>query len=377
MKGTVLAASFILMTALPLAAQAPSATTDLTINVSATPGVIHCLGNTLNNNILVFYDDYTYSGRHLYCREIRPNGSMGPERTITTDIDTATHWWHVTWHPYAKRYMIIYLKNGAIYARALQVDGKNASPERKVTNYSERWMRVAWTFKKKFVVFYHIAGQVAGQGLRKNAKKYKNQQILTGVRSGEALPLDAATEDDGTAVVYYANYRSGPGTMRPALVRVNHKLKILGQFFITQAYGVVSKYSRFVGNYDTTHQRHSIVWYDGGARYCTFDKAGNFVQAPTTLAGIQTINNLAYDPAANQFALFNYLYKSLGVGGADFYYTVYDHQGTVVASQILLAQENRNEIDAAGFGYARNGNHVTAWGLEYSGAHGVYARLYH
>ena len=160
MKGEVLAASFILMTALPLAAQALPATTDLTINSIATPGVIHCLGNTLNNNILVFYDDYTFSGRHLYCREVMPNDTMGPERTIATAIDTATQWWHVTWHLFAKCYMIVYLKNGAIYARSLRASGKNASPERKVTNYSERWMRVAWGLEPSglpgvYARFYH------------------------------------------------------------------------------------------------------------------------------------------------------------------------------------------------------------------------------
>ena len=373
-----------LLAASPLAAQEAPAVKSITIEEDGFGFKFLPLGVSHNNTMVAFYEHWTGSSTALKARFISASGDPGQTSTIAANIDSSR--WDAVWHPVLKRFMVVYRLNNALYARSVGQFGAPLSAAKKVCDYSDVYIHIAWTTKKKFVLFITRGGQVVAQVLKKNGKKKKGELAITDVASGEAYPVDAATEDDGTAVAYYAQYRSSAGTLTPRLVKVNHKPKnVIADFAITSARSSTSK-TTFVGAYDPASQTHSIAWRFVGAggsnaRYCTFYESGAMRQSPTAIPGSVNPRALLYNPSAQRFAILfiDYAYfappgsaRAAAMDHTELHLVIYNPNGSIVDSDYFIWQ-GQSEHEGFGVGYAKSGNLLAVMSFEL--AEGIFGRF--
>lgn len=377
MRRIILLFSTILVLALPAAAQDPAATKDLTISNNEFGFKFKPMGTTINNNFVLFYEAFSGGTTALKARTVGPTGALGPVKTLVPSIDN--YRWDVVWHPVVKKFMLVYHLNNAAYARRVKPNGAPGGASKKVCDYQDIYMRIAWTKKKKFVLFLTRGGQLAAQALKKNARKFKTEQILTVFSTGEAYPTSAATKTNGEAVAYYAHYDNSANELTPRLISVDHKLIVYDSFAITAAQTANRKGS-IMGKYDPGSRTHSIVWkFAGHSKYCCFNESGAMVEAPTNTPKDITPKALIYNPSADRFAIQYNKYKIFappgpqpaGIDHTYIYLTIYNPNGTIVDPEFSVLVSNY-EDEGTGVGYAKNGNIL---GVASPEVGGIWARL--
>ena len=374
----------ILLAASPLVAQEAPAVKSITIEEDGFGFKFLPLGVTHNNTMVVFYEHWTGSSTALKARFITASGNPGQTSTIAASIDSRM--WDAVWHPVLKRFVVVYRLNNALYARPVGQFGAPLSPAKKLCDYSDVYIHIAWTNRKKFVLFITRGGQVVAQALKKNGKKKKGEQAVTGVAAGEAYPVGAATEDDGTAVAYYAHYVSSTNLLTPRLVKVNHKPKnVIADFAISSPRGSTAK-ATFVGAYDPASQTHSVAWRFVGAggvnaRYCTFYESGAMRKHPTAIPGRVSPRALLYNPSTQRFAILfiDYAYfappDSAGPAAMDhteLHLVIYNPSGSIADSDYLIWQ-GQAEHEGYGVGHAKNGSLLAV--MSYETIAGIFGRF--
>jgi hypothetical protein len=367
MRNYLLAMAVACMFAAPLVAQEPSFVQDYMLETTSYGTHFVILGNTLNSDFVVFYDHYSGSNYNLKTVLIHAGGGpLGAVHLVSNNVQI-NYWfaWDAAWHPKAKRYVVVYKVGNKLYARAVGVGGAPLSAERFICNYDGNYIDVTWAAKNKFVVFLQRDGQLVGQALRKNARKYKGEKQLVSLETGVSYPLDAASEEDGTAVAYYARYWVSPGEADICVLRVDEKLNILDDFDqVSDLPAADETFARFVrGNYDPVSKTHSVAYRIGAgpARYTTFKKDGTWVSHPKNLPTDSRPWALLYDPVKKRFAVFYFTLNYYeGKDHAQLYLTVYKPNGKIVSADNLLKVTD-SEIDALGCGFNKTGKTFLGW----------------
>ena len=353
----------IIFIASPLAAQGPTATLDFDLENTRYGFNILPLGSTINKRICVFYDHYTVGNEwNLKTRVIGAAGSVGPMNLLAQDIElnwNNKYHWDAVWHPKIKRFMVVFRKNSAIYVIPVDRNGVAMSVAKMVANYAEDPLHITWTKKGMFVIFIVHSGQLKAIAVRKNGNVFKRRK-LTNANSGEVFPFDAASEEGGTAVAYYAHYNSATMELRPALLKTNMMLQKLDQFYVYSAITVTHQnlVKQIYGTYGPRSGIHTLVWRTSPepAAYCTFDKSGSMIQAPTDSPISFAPADVLFDPKNKQFAILYYeLSYYAGSDHSEFYFMVYDLDGNVVDSAKVLKITNA-ENDGFGAGIGKSGN---------------------
>jgi hypothetical protein len=363
MKGVKSVLLLVLLCTVYLAAQEPPAYVDLTLSSSEYGWRFVPLGTTVDDNIVLFYTVHPLWGgnRMLKSCVISPTGALGPLRVLATPVDLFVM--DAVWHPAVKRFMVVYISGTALYARSVRADGSPGGPAVKVNDYDGDYVSLAYTNKRKFVLFIARDGQVVGQVLKKNGKKFKSEIKLTNFTGTvSAYPVDAATKADGNAVAYYASYDYIPDKLTPSLLSVDHKLNVLEDFEI--ASGMTTQRDQvFVGAYDPNSRTHAVAWdlynYPANNRkYCCVDESGATVMPPTALPKDVSPESLVYDPSGKRFAL---LYRKHTINASDeieytrLYLFIFNPKGKAIDQDFFLLQIGDEEA-GLGLGCARNGN---------------------
>lgn len=367
MREFILTLSTILTLALPLAAQETAAQVDLTIENSQRGCKFMPMGNSVNNNIILFYEAVSGVETDLKARTVGPTGDLGPVRILAQTIDYQI--WDVVWHPVVKKFMLVYRKNNDVWARRIKLNAKPGGSPKKVCDYHDNYLEVAWTKKKKYILFMARSGQLTAQALKKNGKKYRTEEYLTSFTSGEAYPVAADTKVNGEAVAYFAHYDSTPNWLTPRLISVDHKLTVHDDYAITTPQDSGSK-ATFVGKYDPAFRIHSVAWRLAASeakkvhsKYCCFYESGAMVQPPTNTPVNIIPKALLYDPAAKRFAVWYNKYNvfnSLGfqptkIDNTHIFLMVYNPNGVIVAEDLYVYMSH-SEDEGSGVGFAKNGN---------------------
>ena len=380
MRILLLTTATALLFAAPLAAQAPSFVEDYFLETTTYGSHFVILGNTLNSDFVVFYDHY--SGGNFVLKSCRLNsggGPLGAKQTIHPDVVVADREpWDVVWHPVAKRYMAVFRVGGKLFARAIGVGGVPLSGPKFVCNYDGTYLHVAWAARRKFVVFLQRGDQVSGQALRRNCRKFKGEKQLVSLVTGISYPLDAASEEDGTAVAYYARYWDSPGEADVCVLRVDYKLNVLDDFDQVSDLAASSQYlTRYIhGNYDPKSRTHSIAYRVGAgpAKYMTFKKDGTWVSKPKNLPSDSAPRSLLYNPIKKRFVVFFFKLNYFdGRDHSEFYHTVYRPNGKIVVADRLLKRTD-SENDACACGFNKTGKIFLGW-VNDGGPLGVLGRL--
>jgi hypothetical protein len=366
--------------AAPAAAQSPAFTQDYTLESTLYGAKILPLGNTLNDNFIVFYDHYSGGKSALKTCIVQSNGGpLGAKHVIAPDINIGNYSpWDVVWHPTAKCFMAVFRVNGALYARKVGVDGIGKGTAKKITDYDGQYLVITWAMKNKFVVFFQRDDQVAGQALRKTARKFRGEKSLVSLVTGISYPLDADTEEDGTAVAYYARYWASPGEADPSVLRVNHKLQVLDNYDVVSDVPATSEYqARYIrGAYDPVDKVHTIAYRIGAvpAKYMTFKKDSTWIKKPTNLPANEQPRYMLYDHVNQRFAVFFYTLNYFeGRDHSEFRLSIYRPNGTIVVANQLLKQTD-NENDAHGCGFNKVGHIFVGW-VNDGGPPGILGRL--
>jgi hypothetical protein len=362
-----LALSLAVLCSMPLAAQTPATIEDYALEPTGFGFHIEIMGNTLNNDFVAFYEHYSGGLFHLKsCTVPSTGGPLGAKHFLKPGIAQADYGpWDVAWHPVVKRFMFVYATGGKLYARAVGVDGAPLGPPRYISDYDGKYLQVTWAAKRKFIVFLRRNDQVAAQTLRKNAKKYKAEKQLVDLKTGISLPLDAVSEEDGTAAAYYTRFRADPGEADVCVLRVDYKLNVLSDYDLVSGLPATAEISaRYVhGNYDPAKSLHAVVYRIGlgPARYATFEKDGSWKSAPKDLPTDATPHAVLYNPLKKRFAVFYYKLNYFGGSDhAEYYLTVFRPDGKILAVDKLL-KRTESEDETRACGYNRTGKVFVAW----------------
>lgn len=352
-----------------VAAQEPTASKELTLETTSYAYAILPLSTTVNNNIIVFYDHREGNTTSLKSRMIKPNGKTLPSKVISSNIlglgKSATrmlHLWNVAWHPQAKRFMTAYRRLGTMHVRAANSKGKKLGSERDIGFYSKEPLLIAWTKKKRFLLAYENDGQIEARLLNRDGKKLKSPKILASAANGKVVPVDCATEKDGTVAIYYFEYDSKKKKIRPGVLRVNHKLELVGSFFVDTLNSDRTQDAEYMkGTYDPTSNTHSLAWHfggDDGTTWCNVKPSGTIIQPPTTDDLYLYTKDLIVDPVNNVFCIFFTDYRTATL--YHFLMYTYKPDGTVV-QRFWKFKETNDNSSAHGAGYSRNGNLFLGW----------------
>lgn len=367
---------FVLLTIPPAAT---AAVVEVTLESTGYAGKILPLGSTVNNDIVVFYDHYYGGQQNLRARVIGPAGGLGPVQTVATNIDFGK-WddWDAVWSPKAKRYMAVYRKGNKVYAQLVRPNATKQGGAKNLFDNNKDHLCITWTSQKKFVLFVSYSNQVTALILKKNGAPHNSAQIITNVASGEAYPVDAATENNGTAMAYYVHFNSNNNTATPSVIRVNQNLNVQGDFNVGVTASANSKsFARYIrGAYESKSKRHSMVWRIGAgpSKYCTFKNNGNLVKSPTNTPEDVTPRALLNDRNKKKFAMFYFKLNYFdGADHSEFYHFTYKPSGSVISNSVLLKQ-TENENDAHGCGLSRSSNIFVGW-VNDGGPAGIHGRL--
>ncbi len=384
MTRVYIAAAMLLMFALPCAAQEPPTETNLTLGgpEGGYARKLMPMGNTVNDNIDLFFKDRdTYDNSDpfpIVFRIIYPSGNMGPRITLVDDVNPTE--WLVAWHPAAKRYLLVYIKDGKVYAMSVRPNGTHLKA-RYVCDYLDNWMALTWARKKRFVLLLKRKGDIVGQVLKRQGKKVGSETTVVDTTTDKVTVGSASTQKDGIAVLYYGLQRGSGGTSL-RMLRMDHKLNIVDDQQVVRR---ITRQDQFFGMADPFSETHVVTWgRDGAVTFCTFDYDATL---KTTVHAYHTnrlwLRGIRYDRPARNYALW---YSTWEIDNEKFleidyhYFLRLSPAGTVIDfKEPVKTVSVNNEVDATGLGIARNGNILVCWSHEDfgGGERGTYGTLIH
>lgn len=379
----------ILSISLPAVAQIPPTVADLVIDPEAVSPTIKLYWNNTNNRILLAYEimDPVTSQISLKVRYINPFGGMGRAFKVASNIDSSGMW-DLAWHAVVSKYLVVYRKDNALLAQVLRATSKPKGPPKKISDYDGDRFFLTWTTENRYVLFFERESRLAAQVLRRTGRKFGSEKNLAGGElTGEAYPVDATTEADGTAVAYFALYSAlETNRLTPSVLKTNHTLKVIDQFAITDPYVVLDKES-FMGDYDPGSGMHMIMWAfqpvdpavtEPTPYYAIFRENGQNVLPPTVVPDDRMPLNLTYNPLSERFAsLFTWETEEGGVTTTNFGLMIFKPNGVLVSPGTNIGQEDETNILQVGGSYSQLGNFLLVWTLGESGNKGVYAKLFY
>lgn len=344
------------------------------------------MGNTINDNFTLFYRPNP-EPKKLYSRTISSDGSKEGQEYLIGDNILALRYCSIVWHPVTKRFLLLIKDDDKIYAVAANANGKRITSKKLIaTGVDEDFPSspaVAWTSKKKFMVFYRKNNQIWAQKVRKGAGKVKAPQQLTSFASGFAYPCSTSTEEDGTAVCYYATGYDAydpNNKFKPYMIRVDIGLNTLGNHRLASNQKTTWLYN-YPGAYDPDTQTHAIVI---GNRFALFNKQGR-VATPagkkfTTIPGAGGLSNLTYNSKDKEFGGY---YRRAWADESTYteytylHYATFDSNGTVKETDFEFGGST-DEADGITANINRDGDRLGLISWEgYGGSGPTWAMLYY
>lgn len=391
----------------------PADIKDLSISETAESEHVMVIGNDKNAKMLVLFETIDQLGRiSIKSASIDENATLRKIFTVENDID-ASGLWDATWNPEIERYHIIYRKNQALISKVIRANAKPKGRGRKMRDYNGTRFYITWATGKRYVVFFSDGNALAAQALRKSGGKYKGEKILAGgVLAGNAYPVGAATEIDGTAVCYFALYSTlEKNFLTPSLLKTNKLLEELDQFSLADPIEVEEQ-KDFMAAYDPSKGNHLVAWTfevvpeEGAAegeepvptpRYAVYSGSGVELMAPSDIPEGRTPINLSYAPISERYAMtFSWVSEESEIpeGGGDpvmfnqtnFAVMLFHPNGTLVSPGNTILEIRDIPVFAAAGAYSlQDERFLLLWTFDYEGdpetndddVKGVNARLFY
>lgn len=336
---------------------------DLVIDSSGYGFKAMPLGCSSNNNILVFYDVQINGVIYIKARLVYQNGTMGNVFTLAS----AAGWgkWSAVWSPEANRYMLVYIQNDRLYARAVSITGSPKTAAKLIAGYSGDYLQITWSPKRKFVVFMERDDQIVAQQLRKTAKKFKGEVTLTDVPLGDkAIPTDCATESDGSPCVYYVIFNESTLNADIGMIKVDKKLAIVSQVDVKSNLTAYNEYdARSMQGACSANDVHAFCWRYGNdkGKYAMYRSDGSQVKKARNTPQNREIRDIVFDASANTFRFFySELFYDGSIDHERLFSTNFNTNGAVVnAKQVYYL--THSECDGRFLGVSRDGNVLAVW----------------
>ena len=317
------------------------------------------MNNTADDYFTVFYSPIWSTPKPMRARLVSYDGDyFGPEQTLLSDR-SGYKLGGIVWHPKAKRYMFAFGQDDKILVMAMYFNGAPMiQPQIIATGATPNVTpQVAWARNGKFIIFYQKDNQIWAQAVKKTCVKFKDPKQLTAFKKGVAIPSDASTEKDGTAVCYYSWLKSSSASkFKPYMIKANHKLAIALDKRLAgpQPY---QQYHGLCGAYDPVSGTHALT---SGATYALFDKDGIAVTPAAypfaTIPNCSSIFRIVYDPYFARFVGFHTeIYFENYIESAYIYATIIDTDGTIETSAWELGGL-QDEYESFGGGVNKGGN---------------------
>ena len=321
------------------------------------------LGMTINNNILVFYDIQINGIIYVKARLVYPNGNMGNIYTLATNVGWGE--WQAAWSPEAKRFMLVYIYNDKIYARAVKITGAPKTAAKLIAGYTGDYLQLTWSPKKKFVYFIERNDQVVAQQMRRTAKKYKGEVTLTNVPLGDrAIPTDCATESNGSPVVYYVVFNESTLNADVKMTKLDKNLDIVNNVDVKLNLTAYNEYDvKNLQGACSAGDVHAFCWKYGSdkAKYAIYRSDGTRIKKARNTPHNKEISNIVYDANSN---IFRYFYTEFVYDGQmdneRFFSTNFNPNGKVNQPKQVYYLTH-GECDGRYLGVSRNGSIIIVW----------------
>lgn len=394
---------FILSSPLIFAQVHPADIADATISDAISSENIKAVGNTVNNRILVIYEekDPVLGWISLKAINIGPFGGLGASKRIVPRID-GTGLWDIAFHPVLKRYLLVYRIDKALFARPLKLNTSPKGKPKKIRDYSGESFFCTWTVKKRYVLFFSDDKELKGQALRKNGLKFREGKVLAGGElTGKAYPVGVATEVDGTAVVYYALFAIRENKfLTPMLLKTNHKLASIDSFNIFDEVAVKQE-EIFMGNYDPGTGNHIITWefkpvliespgissagnispaLKSTPMYIVKNENGKTIMEPAEIPNKRAPLALNYNRLTERFAMLYSFETEKIVDEKTIVLTnlalaIFKPDGTLLSQGTTVLTENRGTPATITGAFAKEGNYAILWSLNEETLKSIFSRL--
>jgi hypothetical protein len=360
-----------------LHAQQTAAIADLSLETTGYGFHIQPLATSVADGFVIFYAHYDAGVWRLRSRLLRSDATLGPAYTLATNLDTGL-WlpFQAAWHPQTNSFLVVYRKGSALKARRVKANGSPGGAEKNIGPYTRDFYALTWVSKKKFVLFLERSGEITGQVLRKLGKKKGKEKMILSFTQGEAIPLDAATDNNGIAALALANYNNSSNSSDIHVLTVDRKLRTQNVALMLSGYTTNGDNAlRYVHlAHDTFNDAFAMAWRiaPAAAGYCTFDSEGTFISDPADLPVDATIRELRFFPADGSFAAYYYVIADFGgTESTEFYITIFFANGTIDTNFQLLLRVT-GEVDGWGFGISNLDAVFAGWVPETTppGVHG-------
>lgn len=335
--------------------------------------------NTINENLLVVYTN-RISTTTLYARTVTPAGVVGPQRIVASNVNGGFH--DLTWHPAAKRYMLIFKDGIDLKVRVIRANGSFAGGVKKVTTYSNGEFRIGPANKKRFILYYLRGDKLVAMSLKKNGKKFKSEKTLVSKTNGQFsfkngwfyLSKAMMNDKNESVIIYMFKHKFSKVAEMKAL-KIDHKLNEIATL------PVASVSAPFNGilfaEYDTANKVYGIVFGNSFKIFNEFSKwPANWKKLPTTRIPTQ----LEYDSVSEQFALLStYQWEIAGNDqGAKFYMSFFNKSGIFTLTEMLIHSLYNDTVNYGSLqlGFNPGGLYLITWGWDYPTHGGFFGRYF-
>lgn len=382
------AALFLFPLASPAQDILPAAVADHTINGTAVAPKVRALGTTVNTKVLAFYESRSTDPDQieLRIRYVSEAGVQSGDFAVASAID-ASGLWDAVWHPEAKRFIVVYRRDQALLAQIVRANGRPKGKPKKLADFSGEHLQVTWTAQQRFAVFFTDGASLTVQMLRKNGiKMLTPAHVAGGELSGDAYPVEAITDVDGVALVYYALYTSlETKQLTPSLVKVDYARQVVDQFALVDPITVTGK-ERFLAAHDPLGGGHMIAWQfetvapaePAAPKYAVIGANGGATLAPAGVPDGRTPIDLSWNPVSERYTLlFTWDEEVEGTPVVNFAQMIFRPNGTLVSPGTSIRTEDRGVPAAVDGDFADNGNYLLLWSLNEEAVKGVYGRFFY
>ena len=351
-------------------AAAASAPQKLTVDNSGHTFKSMPLGNTWGNNILVFYDIYTNGIVKLKSRLVNSAGVPAAQTHIyVTDTEWAP--WTAVWSPLSNSYLLVYAIGDKVYARPIRQDGVPTGGAKLIFGgFDSKNLFLAFTARKRFVLFFEQNGEVLAQVLKKNGARKGGVEVVANSDSGgSCLTTSVSTMNNGDTIVYYSHFDPNTLDTQIKMLRLNYKLQQQADYTLKNGLTAYSETDarNYKGVCDYGDDLHLIVYKMGTSKpyYALVKHDGTFVKKPkrTPIKDLFP-RHVEFDSTSDVYRLF---YSRLTWQGTKdiekFYLTNIRDNGTFADRKKYITQTTY-ECDYRTFGVSRDGNLLITWSPE-------------
>lgn len=370
MKKIIILCSVLALVSVAALAGAPQNGQYLNIDNSGHSVKSLPLGNTWDNNMLVFYEVTDGSDVLIKGRLVTATGSL-PDQPITYSPPVEYGKWTACWSPLAKIYMLVYVENGHIYARPINRNGTPKSGAFIIaSNYDSDKLFLTFTAKRRFTLFLEVNDQIVALSLTNKGKRKGNESTLTSLPVGKkALITSCSTENNGDTVVYYSLLDTNSMKTDLMMKRVDVKLAEKAEYTIKSGLKAKSDFhARFyLGACDYGDDLHMVVWQIGkkSAFYALVKADGTLVKKAVKTPEKRLFpRKIDFDWTSDIYRLFYMELKSQGSQDVETFFFTNIRDDASVANKKEIMATSVGEADYRTFGFSKDGNILITWSPE-------------